>query len=72
LTFCSFCSKRIWIWQNRWSLANLHEKPHDYWHTKCATPLHEKISNAGMNLDQSNQYLKSITRMIKHSLGDPQ
>ena len=55
---CSRCGKKIWIWDNRWSLSNENEKPHDYWHTKCAKPIHELPL---ISVSDMNDYVKSIT-----------
>lgn len=61
---CSKCGKRIRFWQNRWSLSEVNKKPHDYWHTKCARPLHELVP---LPLKKINNYLYSITNFVSYS-----
>ena len=63
---CSKCGKRVWFWQNSWSLSHVNEKSHDYWHNKCARPVHE-LRN--ITLDVFNNYIKSITNFTFHSIG---
>ena len=61
---CSKCGKRIWFWQGRWSLSNVNEKPHDYWHTKCAKPLYEL---GIFTAKEITSYLYSITNFMPYS-----
>jgi len=62
---CSKCNKYVWIWQGYWSLSDVGKPPHDYWHNKCARPLHEIITEHGgeLTITEINEYLKMITNV---------
>ena len=61
---CSKCGKKIWFWQNKWSLSDPHKKPHNSWHTSCAKPL-STVMGSWMHIDDVNRYLKSITKFTE-------